>query len=319
MSRFTPDFKDVFTGAQRESRLLRQNYLSSEHLLLGLLQKSQSGPAQLLLAQGVDLVRVRQVVEQLPGHGEVSGVFTRELRQLVHLAADEAQKRKQSIMPEHLFLALNLLPASQAMQILHHLGLNLDDLRAQALQSLPPESQTILEFMGTSTHPSRENTFTPRARHLLYRGEEEAWLYEQTIDREHLLLGLPFAGQGVALRVLQSLDVDLDVAEQRFMEILSQRDRGPLVLAQDSKRSIELAVKEAFQFKHHYLGTEHLLLGMLNVSEERHGGIFAGLGASRDHGDHTGHVFASLGLTLKRVRKQTLAVLASGASDNNPD
>ena len=144
-------------------------------------------------------------------------------------------------------------------------------------------------------------------------------MFEQNIDIEHLFLGLLYESEGVAFQVLKGLKVDLDTTDQTFAHLLSQRDTTPMRLAPRGKRSIELAVREAIRFRHHYLGTEHLLLGIIRLCEEERGGgnLFASLSRKRDDGDRTSSILASLGLSYKRVRQQSAQVLADGVSDDD--
>ena len=125
------------------------------------------------------------------------------------------------------------------------------------------------------------------------------------------------------MQVLKQLDLDMVALEQTFVQHLCQQNHSMeqssgLTWTLQSKRAIELAVKEARQFNHHYVGTEHLLLGMIAVSEEHTKSIFSrlGLNMKRTGNDSVSDIFASFGLNLKRVRSATLAALLAGATDD---
>src|SRR5215469_15524120 len=142
----------------------------------------------------------------------------------------------------------------------------------------------------------RFHGFTERARKVLHLAQEEAQrLQHNYIGTEHLLLGLIREGEGVAATVLRNLGVDLDKARSSIESILGRGSRvvtGELGLTPRAKKVIELAVDEARRLNHHYIGTEHLLLGLVREGE----GIAAG-------------VLESLGVSLEKVRTQTIQVL----------
>src|SRR3979409_814645 len=147
----------------------------------------------------------------------------------------------------------------------------------------------------------RFDRFTVRARKVLTLAQEEAQrLQHNYIGTEHLLLGLVREGEGLAAKVLTALDVDLDMASDR-VEASIGRGRsvvpGEIRLTPRVKKVIELAVDEARRLNHHYIGTEHLLLGLVREGE----GIAAG-------------VLESLGVSLDKGRSQVIYVLNQSAA-----
>ncbi len=142
----------------------------------------------------------------------------------------------------------------------------------------------------------RFDKFTERARNVLHLAQEEAQrLQHNYIGTEHLLLGLVREGEGVAAKVLMSLDVDLEKVRKAVEDIIGRGDRivlGEIGLTPRAKKVIEFAVDEARHLNHHYIGTEHLLLGLLREGE--------GIGAG---------VLESFGLNLQDVRAKTIQVL----------
>jgi len=138
--------------------------------------------------------------------------------------------------------------------------------------------------------------FTTRARKVLSLAQEEAQRFQHNyIGTEHLLLGLVREGEGVAAKVLEDLGVELIQVRSAVEFIINRGDRivvGEIGLTPRAKKVIELAVDEARRLNHHYIGTEHILLGLVREGE----GIAAG-------------VLESQGVNLEKVRTGTLKVL----------
>ena len=143
----------------------------------------------------------------------------------------------------------------------------------------------------------RFDKFTERARKVLQYAQEEAQRFQHTyIGTEHLLLGLLRVEDSVATKVLENLGVELLKVRGAVEFIIGRGDRivlGEIGLTPRAKKVIELAVDEARHMNHRYIGTEHLLLGMVREGE----GIAAG-------------VLESLGVRLPKVRTETLRVLS---------
>ncbi len=142
----------------------------------------------------------------------------------------------------------------------------------------------------------RFDKFTERARKVLSLSQEEAQrLQHNYIGTEHLLLGLVREGEGVAAKVLLNLGVQLDVVRQNIAAIIGKGDPvipGSIGLTPRAKKVIELAVDEAHNMSHHYIGTEHILLGLVREGE----GVAA-------------LTLESMGVKLARVREETLSIL----------
>jgi ATP-dependent Clp protease ATP-binding subunit ClpC len=142
----------------------------------------------------------------------------------------------------------------------------------------------------------RFDKFTERARKVLSLAQEEAQrLHHNYIGTEHLLLGLVREGEGVAAKVLTSLGVDLEKVRKAVEDIIGRGDRivlGEIGLTPRAKKVIELAVDEARLLNHHYIGTEHILLGLIREGN--------GIGAG---------VLESFELRLQEVRAKIIQVL----------
>jgi ATP-dependent Clp protease ATP-binding subunit ClpC len=145
--------------------------------------------------------------------------------------------------------------------------------------------------------------FTKRARRVLTLAQEEAQrLNHNYIGTEHLLLGLVREENGVAVRVLRDLGVDPKQVRERVERTVGRGQRamyGKLSLTPRTKRVIELAVDEARRLGHHYIGTEHLLLGLVRAGE----------GVAVD-------VLKGLGVGLDKVRSQTARVMMESSAQS---
>ena len=113
--------------------------------------------------------------------------------------------------------------------------------------------------------------FTDRARRVVVLAQEEARMLEHDyIGTEHVLLGLIHEGEGVAAKALRALDVDLDTL-RREVEALVGRGHEPktghIPFTPQAKKVLELALRESVQLGHDYIGTEHLLLGLVREGE----------------------------------------------------
>ena len=146
----------------------------------------------------------------------------------------------------------------------------------------------------------RFDKFTERARRVLTLAQEEAHRFNHNyIGTEHILLGLVREGDGVAAKVLGNLGVELNKVRSAVEFIIGRGDRtvlGEIGLTPRAKKVIELAVDEARRLNHSYIGTEHLLLGLVREGE----GIAAG-------------VLESLGVNLERVRAETTRILSQSS------
>ncbi len=147
---------------------------------------------------------------------------------------------------------------------------------------------------------SRFEKFSERARRALTYAQEEAQRFNHNyIGTEHILLGLVRETDGVAAKVLQNLDVDLNKVRSAVEFIIGRGGKtssAEVGLTPRAKKVIELAVDEARRLNHSYVGTEHLLLGLLREGEGVAGGVLE-----------------SLGVGLERARAETTRILNQGA------
>ncbi len=150
---------------------------------------------------------------------------------------------------------------------------------------------------------SRFEKFSERARKVLSLAQEEAQRFNHNyIGTEHILLGLVRETEGVAARVLANLGVDLNKVRSAVEFIIGRGDKpaqGEIGLTPRAKKVVELAVDEARRMNHTYIGTEHLLIGLLREGE----GVAAG-------------VLESLGVNLEKVRGETHRVLSQSPAQS---
>jgi ATP-dependent Clp protease ATP-binding subunit ClpC len=148
--------------------------------------------------------------------------------------------------------------------------------------------------------------FSDRAKKVMALANQEAQRFNhEYIGTEHVLLGLVKEGSGVGASVLKNLDVDLRKVRIEVEKLVKSGGdmltMGKLPHTPRTKRVIEHAVEEARSLNHNYVGTEHLLLGLI-----------------REHDGVAAHVLLQLGLTLEGVREEVLSLLGMGVGDAPP-
>ncbi|HEY8451333.1 MAG TPA: ATP-dependent Clp protease ATP-binding subunit [Natronosporangium sp.] len=147
--------------------------------------------------------------------------------------------------------------------------------------------------------------FTPRAKKVLELALREALsLGHNYIGTEHILLGLIHEGEGVAAKALESLGISLEGVRQQVEEIIGQGQQAPsghIPFTPRAKKVLELSLREALQLGHNYIGTEHILLGLIREGE----GVAA-------------QVLVKLGADLNRVRQQVIQLLSGYQQGKEP-
>ena len=147
--------------------------------------------------------------------------------------------------------------------------------------------------------------FTDRARRVVVLAQEEArMLNHNYIGTEHILLGLIHEGEGVAAKALESLGISLEGVRQQVEEIIGQGQQAPsghIPFTPRAKKVLELSLREALQLGHNYIGTEHILLGLIREGE----GVAA-------------QVLVKLGADLNRVRQQVIQLLSGYQTGKEP-
>jgi hypothetical protein len=147
--------------------------------------------------------------------------------------------------------------------------------------------------------------FTDRARRVVVLAQEEARLLDHNyIGTEHLLLGLVSEGEGVAARALTALDISLETVRSQVETVIGRGGTlpsGHIPFTPRAKKVLEFALREALQLGHNYIGTEHILLGLIREGE----GVAA-------------QVLVQLGADLDHVRRQVIQLLSGYAGGPQP-
>jgi ATP-dependent Clp protease ATP-binding subunit ClpA len=148
--------------------------------------------------------------------------------------------------------------------------------------------------------------FTDRARRVVVLAQEEARMLDHNyLGTEHILLGLIHEGEGVAARALESLGISLEAVRQQVQEIIGRGQQAPsahIPFTPRAKKVLELASQEALRLGHNYVGTEHILLGLIREGE----GVAA-------------QVLVKLGADLNRVRQQVIQLLHGHPGEESAD
>jgi ATP-dependent Clp protease ATP-binding subunit ClpA len=320
--KFTERARKVLSRAQEEAQHTQKGYLGSEHILLGLVRENEGVAGRVLQALGVELARTREVIEELTGKGEQRGPgsvgLTPEGKKVIEMAVDETRHfNHHYVGTEHILLGLLRLPESMGIQALQAMGVEAKAVKTQTLQMMqatqvhethPDGSRIVLQAQEMSQgkgpsieyrHSKSVEAFNEDAREALQLAQNEAQRFSHNyIGTEHLLLGLVRREESVAGRVLSQLGIELQKVRSAVEFIIGRGDRvvlGEISLTPCAKKVIELSADETRRLGHDYLGTEHILLGLVREGE----GIAAG-------------VLESLGVKLERVRTTTLQILGQG-------
>ena len=270
--KFTERARRVLSLAQEEAQRFQHNYIGTEHLLLGLVREGDGVAAKVLSNMGVELYRVRNAVEFIIGRGDriVLGEvgLTPRAKKVIELAVDEARRLNHHyIGTEHLLLGLVREGSGIAAGVLESLGVNLEKVRTQTIQVLSQSGAAqTMETAAIST-PSQ----TEAVKKVLSLAQEESHFYQHDyVGTEHLLLGLVREGDGVAAKVLSKLGAELEKVRSAVEFIVKRGEHtgaGERVLTRRATEVMAQATFEARRLKHDYVGTEHVLLGLVRSDE----------------------------------------------------
>jgi len=274
-------------------------------LLLSLIKLDQGIAVNVLRKMGLDLEAVRTEVEKQVGSDPETKMvgnipYTQRVKRVLALAGKEAKSLNHSnVGTEHVLLGLLRESECAAARVLNHFGAELTRTRNEILKELDPNhtpgaespppqepktqsssrhrrflkciANSILASMTPRVAP-RLNNFTPRGQQVLALARKEADRFNHNyVGTEHLLLGLIKLNEGVAVNVLQKMGLELETVR---MEVEKQVGSGPetkiignIPYTPRVKRVLALAGREAKSLNHNYVGTEHILLGLLREGE----------------------------------------------------
>src|SRR6266568_2270977 len=300
--KFTERARKVLSLAQEEAQRFQHNYIGTEHLLLGLVREGEGIAAGVLESLGVNLEKVRtQTIQVLSQSGVPQKIKEPQVELVPQLMIEllkEAQNMLASVMQEK-EQALKQKEYERAAELSKR-EKNLRDSisKLETFWHLQPGftqkhyTQSEIEIVEDDTL----DIFTVQLLRVLSRSQEEAQHFQHNyIGTEHLLLALIHESKGVAAEVLGNLEIDTNVVRETIEAIM---DHGDSVLLEEigftprSKKVIELAKDEAQSMKHHYVGIEHLLLGLVREGE----GIAA-------------EVLDRMGVTIEKVSTETNKIL----------
>ena len=273
--RFTERARKVVFYAQEEAQKFGEGYVSTEHLLLGLVREPDSVAARVLERTGVSLDRVRVEVEKQLPRGDARAerghlLLTPRAKRVIDLARDEARNlNNDHIGTEHLLLGLIREGDGLAGRVLAKLGVELERARREVIALQDNEAGGGGSPAGrepVAPPPDPWTRFEDGARRAFVAAEAEALTRGQSFrSPEHLLLGLLAEPESPAGRALAALGVDLDrlraATESRCRTAPPRGGEAPLSPA--GTQSFSLAYKEQTMLGAKRTGTEHVLLGLL--------------------------------------------------------
>ncbi|HTU24296.1 MAG TPA: Clp protease N-terminal domain-containing protein [Pirellulales bacterium] len=312
--RFTDRARKVMKLANEEAQRFNHEYIGTEHLLLALVKEGSGTAAAVLKNLDIDLGKIRLEVEKLIPSGPDMAAIGRlpqapRAKKVVEYAMEEARFLNHNYVgTEHFLLGLLREEEGVAAHVLMNLGLTLEQVRQEVLNLLgrglaPAAAEDADHEIGEAARRrNREgrgmyDRFTDRTRKVMELANQEAQRFNhEHLGTEHILLGLVKEGSGVAANVLKNLDIDLRKIRLEVEKVIQSGPdmlmAGKLPLTPRAKKAINYALEEARNLNHNYVGTEHLLLGMLREKE----GVAA-------------RVLIGLGLTLVEVRHEVLNLL----------
>jgi len=311
--RFTDRARHILVLALDEATRFNHGYVGTEHLLLALIKEGEGVAASTLQGLGITLEAARLQLENIIGPDTAQSPdpvpFTPRVKNVLELSLREASELgHRYIGTEHLLLALVREGEGVGCQILVRLGCGLGQIRARArvLALLSPEGEKAKSAPAESPSSDASQSagdmlalFTDRARRVVFLAQEEArTLHHDSIGTEHILLGLVRDREGLAARVLRLLDVSLEPVRQQVTEITGQGQQAPsghLPFSPKAKEVLELSLRAAREFDHDYIGTEHLLLGLLREKDSTAAQVIVKLAGESGRATDDAGVLAELG------------------------
>ncbi len=272
---FSPRAVQALALARKEADRFNHNFLGTEHVLLGLIKLGQGTAFNVLTKVGLDLEMVRREIEAQVGTGPDQKVmgnipYTPRVKKVIALAQKEAkQLGHRYVGTEHLLLGLFREGGGVAAKLLRGWKIEIEQMRMEI--QCATGARVASEQPG---FPNEEDLgqLTPRAQQVfILAGEEASRLNHQFLGVEHLFLGLIALGQGVAANVLMKQGLNFESACASVEKYLPKepdlKGTAKRPYTPQLKAALSLAIHERRGLNHSYLGTEHLLLGILGVEE----------------------------------------------------
>jgi ATP-dependent Clp protease ATP-binding subunit ClpA len=249
--------------------------IGSEHLLLGLLREQEGLAARVLESFSLDLEGARVGIvhavglgDEIRGSGQIP--FTRRARRVLEAARTEsASLGHDYVGTEHILLGLLRVGDSTGAKILSGAGVEAVAVRERIVSLLSGPGRRGMPASGYRS-PIFER-FTEPSRQVVVLAQDEARrLKHNYIGTEHILLGLLREEEGLAARVLESLGITPEEMRARVARIVGEGDEvasGQIPFTPRAKKVLELSLREALSLGHNYIGTEHILLGLVRENE----------------------------------------------------
>jgi len=326
LNNFSPRAQQALALARKEADRFNHNFVGTEHLLLGLIALNQGVAVNVMRKLGLELEAVRAEVEKQIGVGPDQKMignipYTPRVKKVLALAAKEAKNLDHTYVgTEHILLGLLREGDGVAARVLTNLDINVEETRQEILKELDPNfgaarrnlvasdpdkhesfSQVVSRPTASAGPLAQEEAmanFTPRAQQVLALARKEAERFNHSfVGAEHLLLGITALGNGVAFNVLAKLGLDLEKARAEAEKQVGscaffQKVTGNIPYNPRVKKILASASKEAKNLSHAYIGTEHILLGLL---KEEDGGV--------------PQIFKSFGVDVEKTRLEILKAL----------
>ncbi len=276
---FTPRAQQVLALSRKEADRFGHNYVGTEHVLLAIIASGRGVAAKVLPKLGLDLERVRAMVEKQIGPaldrratGNVP--YTPRVKKVLALAGREAKALNHSyIGTEHMLLGLLAEGEGVAARVLKACNVNLEQCRAEILAVLGKAASPLVNEQIYSVDPAASrSSYTEHAAQALDLARREAdWFHHGYVDTEHLLLALLSQRDDIALGLLQMMGVEPDTVASELQKHLAPGiEAGPPVALEATpkfKRAMNLAIEEARALQHPKVGLKHILLGLLREGD----------------------------------------------------
>jgi ATP-dependent Clp protease ATP-binding subunit ClpA len=290
-NRFSEQAKQAIVFAQEEAAKLNDTAVSTEHLLLGVLRETDAEAARILKDMGVPLSRVKADIERRIVHGDSSTTAQKvqlmpRTKHVIELAYQESKLlRDDYIGTEHLLLGIICEGEGLAARILANLGITLAKARIEAgyVQDAPggrrppcvsPTERTQSPITQPIPHKDKVHIWqglSDQAKNAMLAAQQEAVnLGESFLDTEHILLGLINDEKNVSRRILNNLGHS---PEKIRIELMKQIPRGNGRVGQNFQittrvaKIVDIAREESALMQCKFIGTEHLLFGLLAGKE----------------------------------------------------
>jgi ATP-dependent Clp protease ATP-binding subunit ClpA len=281
---FTERSRRAIVLAQEEAQRLGNNFMGTEHILLGIISEGEGLAAKVLETLGVDLAKVRAEVVAIVGRGAQTAqqemIFTPRAKRVIELAFEEARQLNHNyIGTEHLLLGMIREGEGVGARVLTNLGVDSSKVRAQVAslrdkdpQTEPSPTPPVATFVQSPGQQVGfpDSALTPAARHALISATEAAQRYGSPVcDVPHLLYGIVHVETTKASRLLGELGVTADAIAQRLSKAQSGGiiDQDEVALSAAARTNIANAVGEAHQSGRRKANVEHLLLAIASGDE----------------------------------------------------